>query len=273
MPPLRVRTEDEAALLLGQSQRSLQAGLPGADDRTAQALVARFAALASLIRAINLLRPNAGDPTWATAAREVALLRQHLRTAADTVALGSNAPTPGYEPALVRRVSGNAPPRLLPRLTRAAAYEELLSNAEHLEAVCAMTAATSWTEVTVRPSESTRLHKSAAGLTGTRLPCVHCRRQRMMEHLLGGAKGPSIFVRSQLKLMLVGSPAAEAKLWHRHSLAREHLPAELLEFSRTTWATMPPETPKGGMSALPENLAEAVGHFLQTAAQVRFQQQ
>jgi hypothetical protein len=147
LPSLKVRTEDEAALLLAQEVR--HAAAAAAADGGRAAVHVRLAAMASLLRVLTLLRPASEDPTWAKAAAEVAIWRGYVEQAAATRALGDGVTTAGYHPALVRALVGSAPPRLLPRLPRADGHAFWLAMASDLAAVCTMTSATTWFELTV----------------------------------------------------------------------------------------------------------------------------
>ena len=91
----------------------------------------------------------------------------------------------------------------------------------------------------------------------------------MLEHLFANKRGPGVYPRSQLRLMLFGSADPTASLWHRQPIASVVLPAELVAFSRATFAVVPPALPTGGAAPLPAEVAQEVGKFLHTAAKVR----
>ena len=169
LPPLKVRTEDETSVLLAQCQRRLSQAIDATVADTparalARAVHARAAALESLVRMVQLLRPTSDDPTWAKAGAEARVLAGHLRTCQETVVLGAQEPTAGYHVGLLRALAGTAPPRTLPRMSRAQAYTDLVGLADDLGAACAMAAATSLLETTVRaPTHTTAFLALAAG--------------------------------------------------------------------------------------------------------------
>ena len=152
LPPLRPVTEDEAALLLAQAVRRLEdAKSEDASERAAvDAVLARVAAMQSLLRLLQRLRPDADDgERWAKAAVEARTLQTRLQQAHATIALGTPSATAGYHPGLVRALAGTAPPRLLPRPSRADAYGALLKLAADMLLLCGMVATTTLIETVV----------------------------------------------------------------------------------------------------------------------------
>ena len=95
------------------------------------------------------------------------------------------------------------------------------------------------------------------------------RLQRILDNLFGRKTAPGIYARSQARVMLFNVVNGTAALWHQHGFASVILPAELLAFSRATFAVMPPTPPRGCSPPFPAEMAEMVGQFLQFAAEVR----
>jgi hypothetical protein len=91
----------------------------------------------------------------------------------------------------------------------------------------------------------------------------------MMEAMLTARPGgASVYVRSQLRAMVLSAVDGAALLWHRVPLTGTHVANELLAFSRATHAVLPPAEPRGGGAPLPPEDAQAVGRFLNHAAKV-----